>query len=104
MSLTPNSRTSAPGNAAAPQSKAAALSYNEGDTAPRVVAKGRGQVAAQIVERAIAAGVPRIESQALADALVHVDIDSAIPPELYLVVAEVLAWVYRVDNGYRKGV
>jgi flagellar biosynthesis protein len=83
--------------------KAAALSYTEGDLAPRVVAKGRGEVAAQIIERAVAAGVPRIESQALADALVRVDLEAAIPPELYLVVAEVLAWVYRVDAGYRRG-
>jgi flagellar biosynthesis protein len=68
-----------------------------------VVAKGRGEVAAQIIERAVAAGVPRIESQALADALVRVDLETAIPPELYLVVAEILAWVYRVDAGYRRG-
>ena len=83
--------------------KAAALHYIEGDLAPRVVAKGRGEVAAQIIERAVAAGVPRIESQALADALVRVDLEAAIPPELYLVVAEILAWVYRVDTGYRRG-
>ncbi len=77
--------------------RAAALSYRSGDAAPRVTAKGRGEVARQIVERAVAAGVPRLESQALADALVRVDLDTTIPPELYLVVAEVLAWVYRVD-------
>ena len=83
--------------------KAATLQYREGDSAPKVTAKGRGEIAQQIVERAVAAGVPRVESQALADALVRVDLDSAIPPELYLVVAEILAWVYLTEAGQTQG-
>jgi flagellar biosynthesis protein len=82
--------------------RAVALSYGNGDVAPRVTAKGRGEVAQRIVERAVEAGVPRIESEQLADALVRVDLDAAIPPELDLVVAEVLAWVYRVDARHRR--
>lgn len=81
---------------------AAALRYGPTDAAPQVVAKGRGPVADEIVRRAIAAGVPRVESEALANALVRVELDAAIPPELYLAVAEVLAWVYRIDADARR--
>ena len=77
---------------------AAALSYQaEKNEAPQVVAKGKGAVAEQIIQRALAAGVPLLESEALAQALVKVDIDQNIPPQLYLAVAEVLAWVYRLE-------
>lgn len=81
---------------------AAALRYGPTDAAPHIVAKGRGAVADEIVRRAIAAGVPRVESEALANALVRVELDAAIPPELYLAVAEVLAWVYRIDADARR--
>lgn len=81
---------------------AAALRYGPSDVAPHLVAKGRGQVADEIVRRAIEAGVPRVESEALANALVRVELDAAIPPELYLAVAEVLAWVYRIDADARR--
>lgn len=83
-------------------SRAAALRYAPGDAAPTVVAKGSGFVADEIVRRAVAAGVPRVESEALANALVRVELDAAIPPELYLAVAEVLAWVYRIDANARR--
>lgn len=81
--------------------QATALSYRPGDAAPRVVARGRGLVADEIVRRAIEAGVPRVESEALVNALLRVELDAAIPPELYLAVAEVLAWVYRIDADAR---
>lgn len=77
---------------------AAALSYQaEKNSAPQVVAKGKGVVAEHIIQRAVAAGIPLLESQALAQALVKVEIDQNIPPQLYLAVAEVLAWVYRLE-------
>lgn len=83
---------------------AAALRYDTlRDQAPTVVAAGKGLIAEEIIRRAIEAGVPRVESEALAAALTKVDIDDAIPPELYLAVAEVLAWVYRIEGDLHRG-
>jgi flagellar biosynthesis protein len=78
---------------------AVALAYGEGDVAPRVVAKGEGWIAEAIVEAARRAGVPVRESGALAPALMSVRLDSAIPPALYIAVAEVLAHLARLDPG-----
>jgi flagellar biosynthesis protein len=80
-------------------STAVALRYAEGDAAPRVVAKGRGLLAEEIVRRAQAAGVHIHESKELVSLLMQVDLDARIPPTLYVAVAELLAWVYRVENG-----
>jgi flagellar biosynthesis protein len=77
---------------------AAALGYNDTkDQAPRVVARGKGEVAEQIIRHAVESGVPVMESEALVKALVKIDMDTLVPPQLYLAVAEVLAWVYRLD-------
>lgn len=81
-----------------PRFGAAALAYREGDTAPRVVARGRGLIAEAIVERARASGVYVHESRELLALLMQVDLDSHIPPQLYLAVAELLAWLYRLEN------
>ncbi len=78
---------------------AVALAYHSGDAAPRVVAKGRGIVAQMIIERAKEAGVYVHESKELVSLLMQVDLDDHIPPELYLVVAELLAWLYRLEKG-----
>lgn len=77
---------------------AVALAYREGMAAPRVVAKGRGVLAETIIERARAAGVYVHESPALVALLMQVDLDEQIPPELYLAVAELLAWLYRLEQ------
>lgn len=77
---------------------AIALRYAEGDTAPRVTAKGRGLLAEEIIRRAKAAGIHIHESKELVSLLMQVDLDARIPPSLYVVVAELLAWVYRLDN------
>ncbi len=75
--------------------KAVALRYNqERDNAPRVVAKGAGVLADKIIEIAKRHGVPVEENTPLADALFRVELNKEIPPELYLAVAEVLAFVY----------
>jgi flagellar biosynthesis protein len=80
-----------------PQRAAAALAYRSGDAAPRVVAKGRGLVADSIVEKARASGVYVHESRELLALLMQVDLDSHIPPQLYVAVAELLAWLYHLD-------
>lgn len=78
---------------------AVALSYGSGDTAPRVVAKGSGLIAEQIIERAREAGVFVHESPEMVALLMQVDLDAHIPPQLYVAVAELLAWLYRLDSG-----
>lgn len=78
---------------------AVALAYQSGQTAPRVVAKGRGLLAEAIIERARQAGVYVHESPELVALLMQVDLDQHIPPQLYLAVAELLAWIYRLEKG-----
>lgn len=77
---------------------AVALAYREGDVAPRVVAQGRGLVAETIIERARASGVFVHESRELVTLLMQVDLDSHIPPTLYVAVAELLAWLYQLEK------
>lgn len=82
-----------------PQRAAAALAYRDGDLAPRVVAKGRGLLADRIIEQARASGVYVHESRELLALLMQIDLDSHIPPQLYVAVAELLAWLYRLEQG-----
>ncbi|HEY6773103.1 MAG TPA: EscU/YscU/HrcU family type III secretion system export apparatus switch protein [Oxalicibacterium sp.] len=86
-----------------PPSNAVAIAYNNGDTAPRVVAKGRGMVAEQIIERAKEHGVAIHESKELVSLLMQVELDDQIPPALYRAVAELLAWLYRVEAAQQRG-
>jgi flagellar biosynthesis protein len=77
--------------------RAVALSYTPGeDSAPKVLASGRGLIAEKILEIAKANDLPIRDDPILAEALSQVDLNQAIPPELYAVVAEVFAYVYRV--------
>lgn len=79
--------------------EAVALAYTSADRAPRVVAKGRGLIAEQIVARAREHGVFVHESPELVALLMQVDLDARIPPQLYVAVAELLAWIYRLEEG-----
>lgn len=79
--------------------QAVALAYGETDAAPRVVAKGRGLLAEEIIRRAQEAGVYVHESPELVSLLMQVDLDERIPPTLYIAVAELLAWLYRLEKG-----
>lgn len=76
---------------------AVALAYQTGDLAPKVVAKGRGLIADEIIARAREHGVFVHESRELVALLMQVDLDRHIPPALYRVVAELLAWLYHID-------
>ena len=80
---------------------AAALRYQKGGSAPQVVAKGRGFIADEIVRHAREAGIALHESPQLAALLMEVNLDQPIPPQLYRVVAELLAWVYSLESGAR---
>jgi len=81
-----------------PMKNAVALAYSQTDAAPRVVAKGRGLMAEQIIARAHEHGVYVHESAELVALLSQVDLDQHIPPQLYLAVAELLAWLYRLEH------
>jgi flagellar biosynthesis protein len=78
---------------------AVALAYETGAVAPKIVAKGRGLLAQTIIERASEAGVYVHESPELVSLLMQVDLDDSIPPQLYVAVAELLAWLYRLERG-----
>jgi flagellar biosynthesis protein len=80
-----------------PENRSAALSYT-GTGAPRVVAAGRGHIAAQILERARDAGVPVHKDPELADALASLALGDEVPEELWTAVAEVLAWAYSLGD------
>jgi len=73
---------------------AVALVYEPGVAAPRAVAKGQGEIAARIRERAVEAGVPLVRDTPLARTLYAVcELNREIPSDLYLAVARVLAFV-----------
>jgi flagellar biosynthesis protein len=79
--------------------RAVALTYDPANAdAPVVSAAGQGAVAEEIIRRAREAGVPVTEDPRLAAVLSQLDVGRVIPPELYAVVAEVLAYVYRLEE------
>ena len=80
---------------------AVALKYDHArDAAPRVTATGRGFVADRILALAHEHGVPIREDADLVQMLAQLDLHQEIPPELYQVVAEILAFVYRLNSAY----
>ena len=79
--------------------RAVAIHYDPANAdAPVVTAVGQGAVAEEIIRRAREAGVPVTEDGRLAAVLSQIDVGQAITPELYVVVAEVLAYVYRLEE------
>ena len=77
---------------------AVALSYEEGDQAPKILATGKGYVAEKIVEAAKEENVPVHKDEKLAATLSKLEIGDYIPKELYGVVAEILVFVDRVEG------
>jgi len=86
-----------------PLQNAVALAYQSGARAPKVVAKGRGLVAEQIINVAIESGVFIHESRELVNLLMEVDLDQHIPPTLYRTIAELLAWLYHIESAQKSG-
>lgn len=80
------------------RSKAAALRYEKGEAAPTVIAKGKGVVADNLVDKAREFDIPVVENAQLAEALTKLEIGDYIPPELYTVVAEILVFVTDLDK------
>jgi flagellar biosynthesis protein len=80
-----------------------AIKYDvEGGKAPKIIATGKGSIADMILQVAEENRIPFFEDPSLADLLSKLDIDSEIPPELYTLVAEVLAFVYQLDKLAKK--
>lgn len=83
---------------------AVALEYDpEKDNAPRITASGQGPIAEKILEIAFAAGVKVREDADLVEVLSKVEIDCEIPLEAFVAVAEILAYVYKVNREMRTG-
>jgi len=82
---------------------AVALKYkmNE-DPAPQVVAKGKGKIAERIIEIAKQNDIPIKEDPDLVEVLSKLELNQFIPPELYLIVAEILAFIYNVSDKRRE--
>jgi len=78
--------------------QAVALTYEHGEFAPKVLASGKGIVAEQIIARAKENNIYIHESKGLVGLLMQVDLDENIPPALYQAVAEILAWLYRLEE------
>jgi flagellar biosynthesis protein len=82
---------------------AVALKYDAAtENAPKVIAKGRGLVAEKIMALAREQGIPMREDPDLVHLLTQIDLDQEIPPSLYKVVAELLAFVYHLNQGYQR--
>ena len=80
------------------RTSAVAVRYDQKDAAPRVVAKGYGNIADTIIRSAREHGLYVHESPELVNLLMQVDLDTQIPPQLYLAIAELLAWIYALEE------
>jgi flagellar biosynthesis protein len=78
--------------------KAAALKYDKTYRAPVVTAVGFGHLAEKIIETAQKSDVPIIENSELVDSLSQIPVGESIPPELYEAVAEIIAFIYRLNS------
>jgi flagellar biosynthesis protein len=84
-------------------SEAAALHYDPDESgSPKLVALGKGEVAEKIIAKAKEHNIPVVQDKNLAHTLNQLNIGDEIPPELYEVVAEILAFVSSLDRSYRE--
>jgi flagellar biosynthesis protein len=78
--------------------KAIALSYKEEYNAPKVIAKGKGEIADRILEVAKKEEIEIYEDEDLAEDLLKLELNDEIPPELYEAVSEIILFVYSLDR------
>lgn len=82
---------------------AVALKYeNDEQEAPVVIASGRGEIAEKILATARQGKVPVYQDESLAQVLASLEMGTEIPPELYQAVAQVIAFVWKIDNKYSQ--
>ena len=78
--------------------KAVALKYKAyEDLAPKIIAKGKGEIAKKIIQKAKEFDVPLFQNELLVDSLLKINSDE-IPPQLYEAVAEVFVWLYNLEK------
>ena len=94
----PNSPSSAKSDPNANRKSAVAVRYDTKDAAPRVIAKGYGNIAETIIRSAREHDLYVHESPELVNLLMQVDLDTQIPPQLYVAIAELLAWIYSLEE------
>ena len=82
----------------AERASAVAVRYDQQDAAPRVIAKGYGNIADTIIRTAKEHGLYVHESPELVNLLMQVNLDAQIPPQLYVAIAELLAWIYALEE------
>lgn len=80
------------------RSSAVAVRYDGKEAAPRVVAKGYGNIADAIIRSAKEHDLYVHESPELVNLLMQVNLDAQIPPQLYVAIAELLAWIYALEE------
>ncbi|ABX30908.1 flagellar biosynthesis protein [Petrotoga mobilis SJ95] len=81
--------------------KAVALRYKQGtDQAPKVVAKGIDSIARRIIEIAEEENIPIVKSEKAVEEFYGLDLDEEIPPELYELAAEIIAFVFKLDKEF----
>ncbi len=79
--------------------KAVALKYKAyEDNAPKVIAKGKGTIAEQIVKKAKDFDVPLFQNEELTNMLLNVEVGENVPPKLYKAVVEVFVWLHNLEN------
>ena len=79
--------------------KAVALKYKiYEENAPKVVAKGKGELAKKIIQKAKIYDIPLFQNELLADMLLDVEIQEEIPPKMYEAVVEVFVWLYKLEE------
>ncbi len=79
--------------------KAVALKYEKNSmNAPKVVAKGKGEIALKILKKAEEFDIPIFKNASLASSLLDVDIEEEVPPKLYKAVVEVFVWLMQSEK------
>lgn len=78
--------------------KAAALKYDSSYNSPIVTAVGFGEIADRIIKEAENNNIPIVENSELTENLTHLSLGQSIPAELYEAVAEIIAFIYSLDN------
>lgn len=78
--------------------KAVALSYTEKDNAPKVIAKGKGEIANRIVEVGKKGTIPVYKDKELIEELIRLDLYEEIPEDLYEAVSKIILFIYYIDK------
>lgn len=86
------------GNKKHKRKKAVALKYSEDYIAPKVVAKGKGEIAEKIIDRGKDTDIHIYEDEKLVEDLIKLELYDEIPKELYEAVAEIIFFVYSLDR------